>query len=72
MRALNLMVRDGAAEKHLYRNFSALALAVVAIGDVQILQFAEVNYRLDVLDAIIVWDGNVSEDHDWKHSIFLA
>jgi environmental stress-induced protein Ves len=72
MRALNLMVRDGAAEKHLYRYFLDSALVVVAIGDVQMFQFAGVDYRLDVLDAVTVGSGKVSEDNDWKHSIFVA
>ena len=72
MRALNLMVRDGAAEKHLHRYFLDSAVAVVAIGDVQIFQFADVDYRLDVLDAVTVGSEKVSEDNDWKHSIFVA
>jgi environmental stress-induced protein Ves len=72
MKALNLMVRDGAEEKHLYRNFLDSALVVVAVGNIQVFQCAGLDYRLDVLDAALVGIGNVLGDNDWKHSIFVA
>ena len=72
IRALNLMVRDGALEKHLYRDYVASSLAVVAVGDFQVFQSSGVDYRLNVLDAVIVGRWNVSQDNDWEHSVFLA
>jgi len=72
MKALNLMVRDGAAEKHMYRNYLKSAIAVVAVVDFEIFQSSGIDYRLDVLDAVIVGHGKVSQDNDWKHSIFIA
>ena len=72
MKALNLMVRDGAEKKHLYRSYLTSALAVVAVGDFQIFQSSGVDYRLDVLDAVIVGHGITSQDNDWNHSVFLA
>ena len=72
MKALNLMVRDGAAEKHMYRGFFESAVAVVAVCDFQVFQISGVDYQLEVLDAVIVGHENVSEDNDWKHSIFIA
>ena len=72
VKALNLMVRDGAAEKNLHRNYLNSAVAVVAIGDFQVFQFADLNYRLDVLDAVIVGDLSISENNGWNHCIFVA
>ena len=72
MRALNLMLRDGAAEKRMYRGFIESAVAVVAVCDFQVFRISGVDYQLEVLDAVIVGHGNVPEDNDWKHTIFIA
>lgn len=72
MRALNLMVRDGAAEKHLDRSFSSSAVAVVCIGQSQKIQLDGVDSELAVLDAVIVKEGSLSDANDWMRSIFIA
>jgi environmental stress-induced protein Ves len=72
MRALNLMVRDGATEKHLVRSFSSSAIAVVCIGQSQRVQFDGDDASLDVLDAVIVRNGELSEANDWKQLIFIV
>jgi environmental stress-induced protein Ves len=72
MRALNLMVRDGAVEKHLDRNFSSSAVAVVCIGQSQRIQVDGNDFELGVLDAVIVKDGNLSSMSEWKHLISVA
>jgi hypothetical protein len=72
MRALNLMVRDGAAEKHLGRIFSPATVAVVCIGQSQRIQVDENDFELGVLDAVIVKDGNLALMSDWKRLISVA
>jgi environmental stress-induced protein Ves len=72
MRALNLMVRDGAAEKHLGRSFSPATVAVVCIGQSQRIQVDENDFELGVLDAVIVKDGNLALMSDWKRLISVA
>ena len=72
MRALNLMVRDGAAEKHLDRSFSSSAVAVVCIGQSQKIRLDGVDSELAVLDAVIVKEGSLSDANDWMRSIFIA
>jgi environmental stress-induced protein Ves len=72
MRALNLMVRDGGAEKHIDHSFSSSAVAVVCVGQTQRLQLDGVESELGVLDAVIVKEGNLSEANDWRHSVFIV
>ena len=72
MRALNLMVRDGAVEKHIDRSYSSSAVAVVCVGQTQRIQLDGVESELLVLDAVIVKGGNLSEANDWRHSVFIA
>ena len=72
MRALNLMVRDGAAEKHLSRSFSPATVAVVCVGQSQRIQVDGNEFELGVLDAVIVKDGNLSSMSDWKFLISVA
>jgi environmental stress-induced protein Ves len=72
MKALNLMVRDGAAEKHLDRSFSSSAVAVVCIGQTQRIQLDGVDSELAVLDAVIVKEGSLSDANDWMRLIFIA
>ena len=72
MRALNLMVRDGVAEKHLGSSFSPATVAAVCIGQSQRIQLDGNDFELDVLDAVIVKDGNLSSMSDWKRLISVA
>jgi len=72
MKALNLMVRDGAEEKHLNRSFSSSAVAVVCVDQIQRIQLDGVDSELGVLDAVIVKEGSLSEVNDWSYSVFFA
>ena len=53
MRALNLMVRDGAQEKHLTRSAGAPILAAVAVLNKQILRVDSEEVQLEILDAVL-------------------
>ena len=53
MRALNLMVRDGAQEKHLTRNSVGPVFAAVAVVNGQKLKLESEEVELDVLDAVL-------------------
>lgn len=53
MRALNLMVRDGAAERHLVRKYRGPILAAVAIVMDQTLKLDSSSIDLEILDAVL-------------------
>ena len=53
MRALNLMVRDGALEKHLTRDSVGSVFAAVAVLTVRKLKLETEEVELDILDAVL-------------------
>ena len=72
MKALNLMVRDGAEEIHLSQSFVDMPIAIVAIGNSQNFQWEKQELRLEVLDAVIVGRALVQIKSQKDHSIFVA
>lgn len=72
MRALNLMVRDGAAPIHLCRSDTAGLLAIVAIGEMQAFELDGQQICLDVLDAVLAKNKRFSIGSVFEHLIFVA
>lgn len=71
MKALNLMVRDGADEKHLSRDYEAFPTVIVAIKSPQVINLGDQDYRLEVLDAVIVNGKSISIGNRLNHSVFV-
>ena len=72
MKALNLMVRDGADEKHLSRDYEDISVVIVAIGKSQTIDLDNQNFRLEVLDAVFVKGKSFSMVNHSDHSIFVS
>jgi environmental stress-induced protein Ves len=72
MRALNLMVRDGAAPIHLCRKHVGGVLAIIAIGKSHMLDLGGQQFRLDVLDAVITNNQSFVVDLINDQLIFVA
>lgn len=72
MRALNLMVRDGAMPIHLHRKNMEQSLAIVAIGEMQVLEIDGQEYCLEVLDAVVKKNQRFSIKGVFDHLIFVA
>ena len=72
MKALNLMVRDGAAPIHLCRKDVGGALAIVAIGKLHMLELDGQQIRLDVLDAVLTHNQSFVADSIDDQLIFVA
>ena len=72
MKALNLMVRDGADEKHLSRDYEDISVVIVAIGKSQTIDLDNQNFRLEVLDAVFVNGMSFSMVNHSDHSIFVS
>ena len=72
MKALNLMVRDGAAPIHLCRKDVGGALAIVAIGKLHMLELDGQQIRLDVLDAVLTDNQSFVADSIDDQLIFVA
>ena len=72
MKALNLMVRDGADEKHLSHDYEDLPTVIVAINCPQIINLGDQDYRLEVLDAVIVNGKSISIGNRLHHSVLVV
>jgi environmental stress-induced protein Ves len=72
MRALNLMVRDGESPIHLCRQDTEGLLAVIAIGEMQVFESDGLQFRLDVLDAVLTKSKRFPVDSVCDHLIFVA
>jgi environmental stress-induced protein Ves len=72
MRALNLMVRDNAEEKHLSDAWEVKPIVIVAINKPQTLNFGEQNSQLEVLDAIFVNGNSISFGSHLDNLVFIV
>ena len=72
MRALNLMVRDGAAPIHLCRSVMEGSIAIIAIGEKQVFDLDGQHFRLDVLDAVLTKRKRFTFSSVCDHLIFVA
>lgn len=72
MRALNLMVRDGATPIHLCRSDMEDSIAIVAIGEKQVFELDGQQFRLDVLDAVLTKRKRFTFSSVCDHLIFVA
>ena len=72
MRALNLMVRDGAAPIHLCRSDMERSIAIIAIGEKQVFELDGQQFRLDVLDAVLTKRKRFTFSSVCDHLIFVA
>lgn len=71
-RALNLMVRDGAAPIHLCRKEMEGSLAIVAIGKMQVIESDGKQFCLDVLDAVVIKNQKIPINSVCDQLIFVA
>ena len=72
MRALNLMMRDGVEEIHLSQSVVDMPIAIIAIGKSQDFGWEDQEFRLEVLDAVIVGRALVQINNQRDHTIFVA
>jgi environmental stress-induced protein Ves len=72
MKALNLMVRDGESPIHLCRQDTEGLLAVIAIGEMQVFKSDGLQFRLDVLDAVLTKSKRFPIDSVCDQLIFVA
>ena len=72
MRALNLMVRDGAAPIHLCRKEMEGSLAIIAIGKMQVIESDGKQFCLDVLDAVVIKNQKIPINSVCDQLIFVA
>ena len=72
MRALNLMVRDGAASIHLCRSDMEGPLAIIAIGEKQMFDLDGQECCLEILDAVVITDQRLPINSDFDGLIFVA
>ena len=72
MRALNLMVRDGAAPIHLRRKDMEGSLAIVAIGEMQVFELDGKQFCLEVLDAVVINNQRLPVNSVCDQLIFVA
>ena len=72
MRALNLMVRDGAEEMHLSTRSTGQILAAVAVLNTAklTLNFGEINF--DVLDAVLFNSHGLAVSAEHENLIFVS
>jgi len=72
LRALNLMVRDGAAPIHLCRSYMEGSLAIIAIGEKQMFDLDGQECCLEILDAVVITDQRLPVNSDFDGLIFVA
>jgi environmental stress-induced protein Ves len=72
MRALNLMVRDGATPIHLCRKDMEESLVIIAIGEKQVFELDGQECCLEILDAVLISDQSLPVNSDFDGLIFVA
>lgn len=72
MKALNLMVRDGAAPIHLCRSDKEGLIAIIAIGEKQVFDLDGEECCLEILDAVVITDQRLPVKNNIDGLIFVA
>jgi environmental stress-induced protein Ves len=72
MKALNLMVRDGATPIHLCRSDMEGSLAIIAIGEKQVFELDGQECCLEILDAVVISDQRLPVNGYFDGLIFVA